>query len=196
MYRRILKSLFDFVIALISALILLPIFLIISIAIKIDSKGPVLFKQPRLGIKGSVFNIFKFRSMVTDQRIFNKTKELYEDDPRITEVGRFLRKRSLDELPQIINILRGEMSFIGPRPPTPHFPKRYSEYNEFEKQRFKVKPGISGLAAIRCREIHDWDINIPIDVEYVNNYSFFYDTKLLLLSLLAFFRSDNVYTKK
>lgn len=196
MYKRILKSSFDFIIALIAALLLLPLFFIISIAIKIESKGPVLFKQPRLGFNGSIFKIYKFRSMVNDQSGFGKTTEIYEDDPRITRIGRFIRKTSLDELPQIINILRGEMSFVGPRPPVPSFPKKYSEYNEFEKQRFKVKPGISGLAQVRCREIHDWDINIPIDVEYVNSYSFTYDLKLFLLSLLAFFKPNDVYRKK
>jgi lipopolysaccharide/colanic/teichoic acid biosynthesis glycosyltransferase len=90
----------------------------------------------------------------------------------------------------------GDMSFIGPRPPVPYFPKEINEYNEFELQRFLVKPGISGLAQVRCREIHDWDINIPIDIEYVYNYSFIYDLKLFFTSLMFFFRSDNIYRKE
>jgi undecaprenyl phosphate N,N'-diacetylbacillosamine 1-phosphate transferase len=196
MYKRIWKSVFDFIIAFIAALILLPIFILIALAIIIDSAGPVLFRQKRIGRNGQVFDIYKFRSMVSDQSKFKKTKEVYSDDPRITRVGSFIRKTSLDELPQIINILKGEMSFIGPRPPLPHFPKKYEEYNEFEKQRFAVKPGISGLAQVRCREIHDWDINIPIDVEYVNNYSFIYDLELFMASLLAFFRTENIYRKE
>lgn len=122
--------------------------------------------------------------------------KLYENDPRITKVGSFIRKTSLDEIPQLLNILKGEMSFIGPRPPVIHFPKKYEEYSEFEKQRFLVKPGISGLAAVRCREVHDWDINIKIDVEYVQNYSFMYDAKLFFTSLTYFFRSDNIYRKE
>lgn len=126
----------------------------------------------------------------------NIENKLYENDPRITRVGRFLRKTSLDELPQLLNILTGEMSFIGPRPPVPYFPKKVNEYNDFEYQRFLVKPGISGLAQVRCREIHDWDINIPIDVEYVHNYSFRYDLKLFFTSLLFFFRTDNIYRKE
>jgi lipopolysaccharide/colanic/teichoic acid biosynthesis glycosyltransferase len=121
---------------------------------------------------------------------------LYETDPRITSVGRFIRKTSIDELPQLLNILKGDMSFIGPRPPVTTFPKRYEEYSEFERQRFYVKPGISGLAAIRCREIHDWDINIPIDVEYVKTLSFKNDTRLFILSLAAFLKTDNIYSKK
>lgn len=195
MYRSNLKFILDLIIALLAAFVLLPVFIIISILIKMESKGPVFFKQPRLGLNGSIFNIYKFRSMITDQSIYKKTKEVYEDDPRITRIGSFIRKTSLDELPQIINIIKGEMSFIGPRPPLPNFPKKFNEYNEFEKQRFSVKPGISGLAQIRCREIHDWDINIPIDVEYAQDYSFSYDVKLFFLSLKAFFKTDNVYRK-
>jgi undecaprenyl phosphate N,N'-diacetylbacillosamine 1-phosphate transferase len=196
MYKRFFKSVIDFVIAFISILILLPVFLIVAVAIKIDSKGPVFYRQLRLGLNGSEFKIFKFRSMVTDQTIFKKTNEIYEDDPRITRVGRFIRKTSIDELPQLINIVKGEMSLIGPRPPVPYFPKKFSEYNEFESQRFKVKPGISGLAVVTCREEHDWDKNIPLDVEYVKNYSFIYDMKLILFSFSAFFKYDNIYRKK
>jgi len=194
MYKVVLKSVLDFIIAFIAGLLLLPVFIIIAVSIKIESKGPVFFKQLRVGLNGKEFYMYKFRSMVTDQSRFKKVKELHHDDPRITGVGRFIRKTSLDEVPQIINIIRGEMSFIGPRPPLPYFPKKFHEYNEFEKQRFSVKPGISGLAQIRCREIHDWDINIPIDIEYINNYSFLYDAKLFLLSLLAFFKTENVYS--
>jgi undecaprenyl phosphate N,N'-diacetylbacillosamine 1-phosphate transferase len=196
MYKGIMKPVIDFTIAFIAGLILLPVFLIISLAVRIDSAGPVFFRQKRIGRYGKVFEIIKFRSMVTDQSKYKKTTEIYSDDPRITKVGQFIRKTSLDELPQLINILKGEMSFIGPRPPLPHFPRTYEEYSETDKQRFMVKPGISGLAQVRCREIHDWDINIPIDVEYVNNYSFLYDMKLFLLSFLAFFRTGNVYRKE
>jgi undecaprenyl phosphate N,N'-diacetylbacillosamine 1-phosphate transferase len=133
--------------------------------------------------------------MITDQTKYASTNKLFENDPRITKLGRFIRKTSIDEIPQLINILRGEMSFIGPRPPLTYFPKKYEEYSDFEKQRFLVKPGISGLAQIRCREVHDWNINIPIDVEYVNSISFSLDLKLFLASLLAFFKTDNVYRR-
>jgi lipopolysaccharide/colanic/teichoic acid biosynthesis glycosyltransferase len=133
--------------------------------------------------------------MVTDQSSFQKTTKVYENDPRITRVGQFLRKTSLDEIPQLFNIIKGEMSFIGPRPPLPYFPKKYEDYTDFEKQRFIVKPGISGLAGVRCREIHDWEVNIPIDVEYVQNFNFIYDLKLFLASLLVFFKPDNVYRR-
>ena len=184
MYKRMLKPVLDIIVAVIAAMVLLPVFLIISVAIKIESRGPVLFRQSRLGYQGAEFIVYKFRSMVSDQSCFKSSIEVFEDDPRITRVGKFIRRTSLDELPQLFNILMGEMSFIGPRPPLTYFPKKYNEYNEFEKQRFAVKPGISGLAQMRCREIHDWDINIPIDVEYVNTYSFKFDVKLFLISLL------------
>jgi len=196
MYKRIMKSFLDFIFALIAILFLLPVFLIVSIAIKIESKGPVLFKQPRLGLNGLEFNIYKFRSMIYDQSPFNKTYEVYEDDPRITKVGKFIRKTSLDEIPQLFNIIKGEMSFIGPRPPLPYFPKKYEDYIENERQRFTVKPGISGLAQVRCREVHDWEVNIRIDEEYVNNYSFMYDLKLFMASLWFFFKTDNIYRKR
>jgi lipopolysaccharide/colanic/teichoic acid biosynthesis glycosyltransferase len=191
-----MKSFLDFIFALIAILFLLPVFLIVSIAIKIESKGPVLFKQPRLGLNGLEFNIYKFRSMIYDQSPFNKTYEVYEDDPRITKVGKFIRKTSLDEIPQLFNIIKGEMSFIGPRPPLPYFPKKYEDYIENERQRFTVKPGISGLAQVRCREVHDWEVNIRIDEEYVNNYSFMYDLKLFMASLWFFFKTDNIYRKR
>lgn len=195
MYGKLFKPFFDWLIALISLILLLPFLIIIIIAIKIDSPGPAFFKQKRLGKNGKVFTLFKFRSMVSNNGGSSATKLLYENDPRITKVGRIIRKTSIDELPQIINVLKGEMSFIGPRPPTVSYPKSYDQYNEFELIRFKVKPGISGLAQIRCREIHDWNINIPIDVEYVKNFSFRNDLKLFLSSLAVFFRTDNVYRK-
>jgi len=184
----------DWILALFAVFILLPAMVIIACAIKIDSKGPVFFCQYRLGRNGREFRMVQFRSMSVNNSIKPGNK-LYEDDPNITRIGRFIRKTSIDELPQLFNILTGSMSFIGPRPPVPYFPKRIDEYNRFEYQRFLVKPGISGLAQVRCREIHDWDINIPIDVEYVHNYSFLFDMRLFMVSLLSFFKVDDVYRK-
>ncbi len=196
MYKGFIKPGLDFLIAIIAVVCLSPLFLFVSLAVRLESKGPVLFKQLRLGLNGKEFLIYKFRSMVRDQSSFRKTDKIFEDDPRITKVGKFVRKTSIDELPQLINIIKGEMSFIGPRPPLTYFPKPYEEYNSYEKQRFSVKPGISGLAQIRCREIHDWDVNIKIDVEYVNSFSIIQDTKLFLASLLAFFRTGNIYRER
>lgn len=195
LYITIIKPVFDYFFSTIAISVLWPLFLLVAIAIKIESSGPAFFVQPRLGKHGKVFKIIKFRSMITKQQAMHRSNKLFENDPRITRVGAFIRKTSIDELPQIFNILKGEMSFIGPRPPVVHFPKKYEEYNSFEKQRFSVKPGISGLAQIRCREIHDWDINIPIDVEYVQKCSFMFDLKLFLASFMVFLRTDNIYRK-
>ena len=194
MYKSFFKPAIDWVIAFFAVIIVSPILLVVAIIIKLDSKGPAFFLQKRLGKNGKVFRVIKFRSMRID--IDFKTTDTLATDPRITKVGHFIRKTSLDEVPQLFNVLKGDMSFIGPRPPVVSFPKKYEEYNEFEKQRFQVKPGISGLAAIRHREEHDWSKNIPVDVEYVKNLSFALDLKLFLESLLAFFRTDNIYQKK
>ncbi len=197
MYKSFFKPSMDWLVALIALILLSPLFFFIAILIKVDSSGPVFFIQERLGKDGIVFKVFKFRSMTVNQPLNSpQGDKLFENDPRITKIGRIIRKTSIDELPQLINILKGDMSFIGPRPPVTHFPKKFVEYSDFEKQRFQVKPGISGLAQVRCREVHDWDINIPIDVEYVNNYSFMFDLKLFLSSLFFFFKTDNIYRKE
>ena len=196
-YLKIIKPVFDFSIALIALIALFPLIIIVAIAVKVSSEGPVFFKQERLGMHGKVFLIYKFRSMriqKTPDFVFGQV--LTENHPRITGVGAFLRKTSIDEIPQLFNILKGEMSFIGPRPPVTFFPKKYHEYTDFEKQRFLLKPGISGLAAVKQREINDWSKNIPLDVEYVHTVSFKLDMKLFLISLFAFFRTENIYTKQ
>lgn len=197
MYLSFVKPILDWIAALFALVLLSPVFFIVALLIKFDSSGPVFFIQNRLGKDGIVFKVFKFRSMtVSEPQNSQNGSRLYENDPRITKVGRFIRKTSIDELPQLINILKGDMSFIGPRPPVTYFPKKYDDYSEFEKQRFKVKPGISGLAQVRCREVHDWDINIPIDVEYVKSCSFLFDLKLFVSSLFFFFKTDNIYSKE
>lgn len=194
MYKSFIKQLTDWLIAFFTLILFLPLFFAIAIAIRVDSNGPVFFMQDRLGKNGKVFKIFKFRSMSVTQ-VKPKDNKLYENDPRITAVGKFIRKTSIDELPQLFNILKGEMSFIGPRPPLTYYPKKYEEYNDFERQRFRVRPGISGLAQIRCREEHDWDVNILTDIEYVKSFSFKNDLKLFLISLTFFFKTNNIYRK-
>ena len=195
MYKLFIKPLFDWFIAVLAIIVFLPLFLFVALAIKIDSKGPVFFRQERLGRQGKVFTIYKFRSMRNDIYIPVGLIKVMENDPRITKIGKFIRKTSIDELPQLLNIIKGEMSFIGPRPPVTNFPKKYNEYSEEEKVRFYVKPGLSGLVQVRQREINDWNLNIPVDIEYVRNYSFCYDLRLFLCSVLIFFRTDNIYTR-
>lgn len=195
LYVDFIKPVFDFSISIIALILLSPLFLVVAIAIKLNSPGPVFFLQERLGQNGRIFKIVKFRSMRTDLSNYKFGEVLTENNPQITRTGKFLRKTSIDEIPQLINILKGEMSFIGPRPPVTFYPKKYEEYTDFEKQRFRVKPGISGLAAIKQREINDWSKNIPIDVEYVNKLNIWLDIRLFIVSLTAFFRTDNIYTK-
>ncbi len=192
MYKLFFKIIIDWFIAFFALIILSPLFIIVAIIIRLDSAGPAFFIQERLGLNGKVFKFYKFRSMTQGINKMNDGK-LYDNDPRISKVGHFIRKTSIDELPQLINILKCEMSLIGPRPPVTYFPKKFEEYSEFEKKRFNVRPGISGLAQIRCREVHDWNINIPIDVEYVENFSFKNDLSLFLKSLLVFFKTNNIY---
>ena len=191
----IFKPLFDRFMAFVALAMLFPLFFLVAVAIKSDSIGPIFFRQERLGLFGRVFKIYKFRSMSANSNTSVGSVKVRENDPRITKVGRFLRKTSIDELPQLINILQGDMSFLGPRPPVTYFPKKYDEYTETERIRFTMKPGLSGLVQVRHREINDWNINIPVDIEYVEKCSFLLDLKLFLASLLVFFRSDNIYSR-
>lgn len=195
MYIRIIKPVVDFIIALVAIVVLIPVFILVAIAIKLNSPGPVFFLQERLGKNGRVFKILKFRSMRTDINSYKFGEVLSENNPQITYTGKFLRKTSIDEIPQLVNILKGDMSFIGPRPPVTFYPKKYEDYTDFEKQRFSVKPGISGLAAIKQREVNDWSKNIPVDIQYVKSISMWLDIKLFVASLFVFFRTDNIYTK-
>lgn len=192
MYVKYIKRFFDFILSLIALIILSPVFLIISIAIKIDSKGPVFFLQERLGKNGKVFKIIKFRTMIVGAekqglRISGK------NDNRITKLGNILRNTSLDEIPQLLNIVKGEMSLIGPRPPVTYFPYKYDEYSNLQKKRFEVKPGITGLAQVKVRNNATWDKRIEIDVQYVNNISFYNDLKIFFLTIKKVIKREDIY---
>src|SRR5690554_3546153 len=147
------KRFFDFVGALCGLIILSPVFLIIAILIRLDSKGPVFFTQERLGKNGKVFNIIKFRTMIVNaENLGEGLRVSTEDDPRITKVGKVLRATSLDELPQLINVVKGDMSLVGPRPPATYHPyDGYVNYPDWAKKRFEMRPGITGLAQITVR---------------------------------------------
>lgn len=157
-----------------------PIILIIVILIKLNSKGPVFFKQQRLGYKGSTFKIYKFRTMV--DRAWEKGTGLYvtEEDERITKMGKYIRTFHLDELPQLINILRDEMSLVGPRPAIPY---HYDYYEEWEKTRLDFLPGVTGWAQINGADAIDWDMRIKMDVWYVKNWSLKLDLYIILKTL-------------
>ena len=161
-----------------------PVFLVVSVAIKADSKGTVFFKQKRVGINGKSFEIYKFRSMTTESDPY-AVNPIDLNDPRITRVGRFLRKISLDELPQVINVLKGEMSFVGPRPEMPFI---VEEYNGTHKERLKVLPGITGLWQLsgdRKRAIHE---NMDYDLFYIRNMSFSLDIAILIQTAIFAFK--------
>jgi len=195
MYKKFLKYTIDNIFALILFIPALIVYIIISIIIKFESKGPVFFKQKRLGKDGREFNIYKFRTMVNNAEDIGTGIFTSDVDPRITKVGHFLRKTSLDELPQIINILKGDMSFVGPRPPVPYHPYKINEYNEFQKKRFEVRPGITGLAQVSGRNNLTWEERINYDINYVENINFYLDIKVIFKTLLKIFKSEDIYKK-
>lgn len=194
MYKNFFKSIFDFVLAFLLLVLLLPIFIIIIIAIKLNSKGSAFFVQERLAKNGAIFKIIKFRTMVEGAQSIGDGIRVTEGDNRITKIGAFLRSTSLDELPQLINILKGEMSFVGPRPPLPFHP-----YNGIEnypvnfQKRFLLKPGITGLAQVRLRNSVSWDGRILVDLEYIDKVSFIFDIKILFLTMFSVVKKDNIY---
>ena len=177
-YYLHIKRYIDLSLAVVLLFLLLPVIGIIALAIKIDSKGPVFFRQDRVGKDGKIFQIYKFRSMLTDADPYSVNPS-DQNDPRITRAGRFLRKTSLDELPQIINVLKGNMSFVGPRPEMPFI---VAEYNEIHRERLRVLPGITGLWQLsgdRKKAIHE---NMDYDLYYKRNVSFFLDVATLTVS--------------
>ena len=184
------KRTFDIILALLILLILWPVFLIVALAVKIDSDGPVIFKQKRLGLGGKVFNLYKFRSMCVGA----EKGGVYSDnkDTRITMVGNILRKTSLDELPQAVNVLRGDMSFIGPRPPLTYHPWPIEEYSDEQLRMFEVRPGITGWAQVNGRKAVEWNRRIELNVWYVDNMSFILDLKIFFLTFFKVLKnSDN-----
>ena len=174
MYKYVKRGI-DLIMTVLLLIIFLIPMLIIAVLIKLDSKGPVLFKQKRTGLKVKVFNLYKFRSMVTDNDVHDFSK-----GDQHTKVGNLLRKTSLDELPQIINILKGEMSFIGPRPWITDY---YDNMNEKQRHRNDVLPGITGLAQAKGRNNISINEKINYDLEYVKNYSFRQDVKIVFLTI-------------
>ena len=158
--------------------------IIIALAIKIDSKGPVVFKQERLGKNGKVFKILKFRSMCVGAEQMEGGVYSNNNDVRITKVGKFLRKTSLDEIPQLFSVLRGDMSFIGPRPPLTYHPWPLEKYTNEQRRMFDVRPGITGWAQINGRKDVEWNKRIRLNVWYVDNVSLWLDIKIIFKTVL------------
>jgi lipopolysaccharide/colanic/teichoic acid biosynthesis glycosyltransferase len=174
----------------IALIVLLPIFAVIGIFIKLDSKGPVFFKQKRVGKGGKVFTVYKLRTMVNNAEKMGKG--LRKDDPRITRIGKILRW-GIDELPQLINVFRGDMSLVGPRPTLLHQVKKYSER---EKRRLEVKPGITGWALVNGRNKLCWPERITLDIWYIDHWSIWLDLKILFKTIwVVIFTREGVYGK-
>jgi len=188
MYKSFIKPLFDFVFAFLLILILLPVFIIIIILLYFFNQKNVFFFQDRPGKNESVFRIIKFKTM-TDQR--DESGNLLPDELRLTNLGKFVRKTSLDELPQLFNVLKGDMSFIGPRPLLVHY---LPLYNEEQKKRHLIKPGITGWAQVNGRNAITWQQKFIYDVYYVNNLNLLLDLKILFLTVKKVIKSEGINT--
>lgn len=189
--RLFLKNLEDKVLAFLILVIATPFLLAVAIAIKLDSPGPIFFRQERMGWSGESFRIWKFRSMVTDQPADGVVKQAQKNDPRVTRVGAFIRRTSLDELPQLFNVLMGEMSLVGPRPHAIQHDVQYSPDVSGYFARHNIKPGITGLAQVRglrgeTREIDQMIRRVDSDIEYINNWSLWLDFVILVRTVFAF----------
>lgn len=191
----LLKRITDIFGSLIGLIIASPILVIIAIAIKLTSKGPVFFRQERLGKDGKVFKILKFRTMVVNaEKIGDGLAVKSENDSRITRVGKFLRATSLDELPQLWNVLVGQMSLVGPRPPATYFPyDGYENYPDWAKKRFSMRPGITGLAQVVVRNSVSWNERIILDNKYIDTFSVWLDIKILFATIFKVVKAENVY---
>ncbi|MEK4099368.1 MULTISPECIES: sugar transferase [Bacillus] len=185
-YRRFIKRSMDFILSLIAIIMLSPLFLIVAFLVKTKLGSPVLFKQERPGLNGTIFKMYKFRTM-TDEK--NENGELLPDSVRLTNFGKFLRSTSLDELPGLFNIFKGDMSIIGPRPLLVQY---LPLYNEHQKRRHEVRPGLSGLAQVNGRNAISWEEKFNYDVEYVDNVSFTTDWKIILLTIKKVFIREGI----
>jgi lipopolysaccharide/colanic/teichoic acid biosynthesis glycosyltransferase len=186
------KRIFDIGISLLAIVILSPVFAVIIAAIKLGSRGPAIFRQERAGKNGRPFMFYKFRTMRADVDPFGSSPKT-GDDPRLTKVGKLLREYSFDELPQLFNVLKGDMSIIGPRP---LYVSQMAEWDERQKKRLLVKPGLTGLAQISGRGGITREEKLELDVKYVETAGFWLDLKIIFTTIAQVFRRKNIYEKK
>jgi lipopolysaccharide/colanic/teichoic acid biosynthesis glycosyltransferase len=186
MYKNFIKRIIDIVVASLSLILLSPLFLIVAIGLYFVNQGKPFFIQKRPGLHGSIFKIVKFKTMNDKMDI---TGVLLADEKRLTKIGSFVRKISLDEIPQLINVIKGDMSLIGPRPLLPEY---LPLYNEFQNKRHEVKPGITGWAQVNGRNAISWEKKFEYDVYYVNNISFILDVKIFFLTVKKVFVREGI----
>lgn len=183
MYKRWIKRTVDIVLSLLGLLFLWLPMLVVALLVRLDSPGPALFRQKRLGLDGREYEMYKFRSMCVNAEHTGSGVYSGKGDSRVTRMGRILRATSIDELPQLINILKGDMSFIGPRPPLTYHPWPLEEYTPQQRRMFEVRPGITGWAQINGRKAVEWNRRIEMNVWYVDHVSFGLDMKILLATV-------------
>ena len=186
MYKNFIKPVIDFVLALVGFLFLSPVFVLVAIGLFFANDGKPFFFQLRPGKDGKIFKIIKFKTM-TDKK--DENGNLLPDADRLTKIGSFVRKTSLDEIPQLLNVIKGDMSLVGPRP---LLPKYLELYNDFQRRRNEVKPGITGWAQVNGRNSISWEKKFEYDVWYVDNVSFLLDVKILIMTVLKVVKSEGI----
>ena len=191
-YNRVVKRIFDIVISALGLIVLCPVMLVSAILIRLTSPGPAIFRQKRIGLNAKEYTIYKFRTMRVNSEHTGSGVYSDDSDPRMTGVGRILRRTSIDELPQLINILRGDMSLIGPRPPLTYHPWPVEEYTDEQLRMFEVRPGITGWAQVHGRKDVEWHKRIRMNVWYVDHVSFPLDLKIFFITIgKVFTNADN-----
>lgn len=199
MISRFFKRFFDIVLCLIGIIVLLPLWIVVAIAIKFDSKGPIFFRQERRTKDGRIFKMYKFRSMVVNAERMGAGLFNYENDPRVTKVGRFLRNTSIDELPQLFNVLKGDLSIVGPRPCVVYELGDYETLNKKYKKRFSMRGGITGLAQIKGRNENSWDEKVTYDNQYIDQFKkqgLWLDIKIIFGTIAKVFKRKDIYEEK
>lgn len=191
MYKNYLKRVLDVILSLIAVIIFAIPMLIVVIAIKLDSKGPVIFKQDRLGRYGKVYKMYKFRSMCVGAEKMSGGVYSDANDKRVSRVGKFIRATSIDELPQLWNVLKGDCSLVGFRSPLTYHPWPWEEYTEEQRKMFNLRPGITGWAQVHGRKTVEWHDRIAMNVWYAEHCSFILDVKIILMTVFKVLRNDD-----
>jgi len=188
-YKKYIKRPMDFILSLCAIIVLLPVLFVVAVLVRFKLGNPVLFKQERPGLNEKIFTLYKFRTM-TDEK--DRNGNFLLDEKRLTRFGKLLRSTSLDELPELFNILKGDMAIVGPRPLLIQY---LPLYNDFQKRRHEVRPGLSGLAQVNGRNAISWEDKFNLDVEYVDNVSFIGDWKIILVTLKKAFIREGINSK-